>query len=514
MKTKFFKILAPIVALGLLIGALVGVSASANEAAPAADTTPEIISMNVEYGSELYLYFAVDAKTVSGAPSLEILDGEGNVIEAVTDYTTATIWGGTQVYVLKAPGTAPKDINVKVNVRAADGDAKGAVKSVCIEDYFYAKLYKEGYALKTEADSADYTRRNLYFQLLKYANAAQDLFCTGDYEVIGAPALAVEGAEGLSSGKYAGTSDVIALNAANKEGFSYWKVVEFTPFGKVVGTRLLGDGYEVCFAGNSIGITPVYNAESMDGVEAWDAGLVHFNTMPGASIYETTSAWESAYNNNNSLIGTNTWNIVTLEDGNRVLKIDKDCQGKFADGSSKVYTCGVNNRIMVTEKQDGANVAVFETQILFDKLTATSGIQIHFYAGTDTAELQPLRFYLPVSGVAKGAVIKYQDYNAGGADKNHPMYDQAMPGAVVGSWFTLRIEYRTVEKDGKVVAETKTYINGTLVATSNNMYGTQYTSGSVAVPAASAITKVTFAFNNDFLGDMYVDDCGLKLVKE
>ena len=513
MKTKFIKILAPIVALGLLIGALVGVSASANEAAPAADTTPEIISMNVEYGSELYLYFAVDAKTVSGTPSLEILDGEGNVIETVTDYTTATIWGGTQVYVLKAPGTAPKDINVNLNVRAADGDAKGAVKSVCVEDYFYAKLYKEGYAMKTEADGKEYTRRNLYFRLLKYAKAAQDVFCTGEYEAIGAPGLIVEGAEGLSSGKYVGTSEVVALNATNKADFSYWKVEEFTPFGKVIGTRLLADGYEIIL-NNSARITPVYGAASMEGVAAWDAGLIHFNTMPNASICETTSSWETVYNKNNSLIGTNSWNIVTLEDDNRVLKIDKDCAGKFADGSAKDYNCGINNRIMVTEKQDGANVAIFETKILFDKLTATSGIQIHFYAGTDTADLQPVRFYLPVSGTANGAPIKYQDYNAGGADKNHPMYDQAMPGAVVGSWFTLRIEYRTVEKDGKIVAETQTFINGNRVAISNNMYGTKYTSGSVATPAASAITKVTFAFNNDFVGDIYLDDCGLKLVKE
>ena len=512
MKTKFFKILAPIVALGLLIGALVGINASAEEASEV--TKPEIISMNVEYGSELYLYYAVDAKTVSGTPSLEILDGEGNVIGVVTEYSEATIWGGTAVYVFKTPGTAPKNINVMQNVRAADGDVKGDVKSACIEDYFYAKLYKEGYATKTEADGADYTRRNLYFQLLKYARSAQEIFCKGEYTPVGAPGLMVNDAEGLSSGKYIGTSDVIALNAANKEGFSYWKVEEFTPFGKAVGTRLLGDGYEIIWGENSVAATPVYGAESMEGVEAWDAGLVHFNTMPSTDLFETTSSWKGEYDKNNNLIGTNSWNIVTLEDGNRVIKIDKDCAGKFTDGTSKVYTCGVNNRVMVTEKQDGANVAVFETKILFDKLTATSGIQIHFYAGTDTANLQPLRFYLPVSGTANGAVIKYQDYNAGGADSSHPMYNQAMPGAVVGSWFTLRIEYRTVEKDGKIVAETKTYINGNLVATSNNMYGTQYTSGNVATPAASAITKVTFAFNNDFLGDMYIDDCGLKLLVE
>ena len=46
-KSKFFKILAPIVSLGLLVGALVGINVQAAEVEA---STPEIISMNVEYG--------------------------------------------------------------------------------------------------------------------------------------------------------------------------------------------------------------------------------------------------------------------------------------------------------------------------------------------------------------------------------------------------------------------------------------------------------------------------------
>ena len=56
-KTNLIKIFAPVVAIALLIGALVGISAFAAE-------TPKIISMNVEYGSELYLYYAVDKASV------------------------------------------------------------------------------------------------------------------------------------------------------------------------------------------------------------------------------------------------------------------------------------------------------------------------------------------------------------------------------------------------------------------------------------------------------------------
>ena len=499
-KTKFLKILAPIVALGLLIGALVGVSASANEAAPAADTTPEIISMNVEYGSELYLYFAVDAKTVSGTPSLEILDGEGNVIETVTDYTTATIWGGTQVYVLRAPGTAPKDINVNLNVRAADGDAKGAVKSVCVEDYFYSKLYKEGYAAKTEADGADYTRRNLYFQLLKYAKAAQDVFCTGEYEAIGAPGLIVEGAEGLSAGKYVGASDVIALNATNKEGFSYWKVEEFTPFGKEIGTRLLADGYELVVT-NSAKISPVYGAASMEGVEAWDAGVVHFNTMPSYPI-STGNDPERPY-----IIGENTWWIDTLEDGNRVLHINKNCNGTLNPGyneANKTYNWGVSQVIPVTYKEDKANVAIFEAKICYTNLTASAEAEISIRGTSTSKENVPVKYYLNASRT-NGTQFTFKPQTNGAGEAA-----QAMTGAKVGTWFTLRIEYRTTD-DG---IEHKLFIDDALVYTGTNIYGTNINSGKTAIPLASEINSVSFLVNNSVMGDIYFDDVSLKLIVE
>lgn len=500
-KTKFLKILAPIVALGLLIGALVGVSASANEADPAT-VTPEIISMNVEYGSELYLYYAVDKSTVSGTPSLEVLsDKDGSSVEyVVTEYTEEKV-NGKDSYIFKTAGVAASDVNKVQFVRAADGDVKGAIREASVEMYLYAKLYKEGFAMKTAADGDDFVRRNLYFQLLNYAKFAQELFYYGtDYEAIGAPGIIVSGAEGLASGKYAGASDVLTLKASNKDGFSYFKVEEFTPFGEAIGTRLLADGFEYILD-NSAKISAVYNAESMDGVEAWDSGVIHFNEMPSYAI-STGNDPERPY-----VIGENTWGIAELEDGNRVLHIHKNCNGSLNPGyndNNKTYNWGVSQVIPVTEKEENANVAIFEAKICYTNLTASAEAEISIRGSSTSKENVPVKYYLNANK-ANGSQFSFKPQTNGAGETA-----QTMTGAKVGTWFTFRIEYRTTEEG----LNHKLYINDSLVYDGTNIYGTNIVSGKTAIPLASEISSVSFLVNNSVMGDVYFDDVSLKLIAE
>jgi hypothetical protein len=104
-KTNLIKIFAPVVAIALLIGALVGISASA------AETTPAIVSKNVEYGSELYLYYAVDKATVEGTPKLEVVTADGTqVLKTVTAYDEENV-NGTDCYIFKTAGIAPGQLN-------------------------------------------------------------------------------------------------------------------------------------------------------------------------------------------------------------------------------------------------------------------------------------------------------------------------------------------------------------------------------------------------------------------
>ena len=502
-KTKFLKVLAPIVALGLLIGALVGVSASANETAPASDVTPEIISMNVEYGSELYLYYAVDKATVTEAPVLEVLDAEGKVIATVADYSEATIWGGTAVYVFKAPGIAPKDIGIMQNVRVVSGEAVSAVKSASIEGYLYAKLYKEGYIAKADDAGKDYTRRNLYLQLLKYARAAQEIFSAPGFVPVGGAGLCIEGAEGLVSGKYTGDAEYLALNAANKEGFSYWDVQLVDAKGKVVDTMLVADGYEVYLGGNSLIASPVYDVEAPEGVLPWDKAVHYFNYLPASGYtISTGNEAEAAY-----VKGENTWGIKTLEDGNKVLHIHKNCNGSLNPGyndANKTYNWGVSSVIGVTEKQENANVAIFEAKICYLNLSASAEAEISIRSTSTDKKNVPVKYYINASRSAGSQFVVKPQTN--GASES----DVTLTGAKVGSWFTLRIEYRTTEEG----LEHKLFINDSLVYTGTNIYGTNIVSGSTAIPKASDLVSVAFLVNNSVMGDVYFDDVSFKLLCE
>lgn len=515
-KSKFFKILAPIVALGLLIGALVGITAQA-------DTNgPEIAAMNVEYGSELFLYYAVPAESFSSTPKLEIVANAdaSAVLETVTDYEEVSVHG-TSCYVFKTKGVAPGQINKSEFVRAVDGENAGPVVEYSVEQYLYTRLYKNGVAAATEGKAL--VQRSLYYQLLKYGATAQSVFYAEDTDKIGENGVYASGVASNINGVYA-FGNYVTLTPNATEGFSYWKVEEYTTFGKYVGEKLLGAGYEYVIGNKSAVITPVYNAASTEGVEEWDAGTIHFNAMPGTGKFTIASSFESDKKNAAELdvslgggviVGENTWEIETLPDGNNVLHVSKMCNARNESGTILKYqksdgsittcsNCGVSTTTYVTGSVADANVAVYEAKILLDNVLYQNGIQIAIYAGSTRTHF----IYMPFSGIADGTDIKWQDRNGGAYETTNPLYSKAT-GAVLGEWFTLRLEYRVVDVDGVATPELKAFINGELKTTS--LYCDQKNG---AYPAISSISKVTLALNNDYKGDIYYDDFGLNLIKE
>ena len=515
MKTKFFKIFAPIVALGLLVGALVGISASANEAAPAADVTPEIISMNVEYGSELYLYYAVDKSTVSGTPSIEVLsDKDGSSVEyVVTEYTEEKV-NGKDSYIFKTAGVAAADVNKVQFVRAADGELKGAIREASVEMYLYAKLYKEGFAMKTAANGDDFVRRNLYFQLLKYAKYAQELFYYGtDYEAIGAPGFIVEGVDGLVTGKYTDGELFITLTPTNKDGFSYFVVEEFTPYGEVVGTRRLSDGYEYV-PYNSAKISAVYNAESADGVEIWDSSVDHFNYI-NKSINEVSSGWSSNKSKyeaaGKTLIGENKWSIVN-EGDNNVLFIDKKCGGMVSyekDGQIVTemteWNAGVYMSSKPTEVQANATVAVFEFDVKMTNLGYNDAVVLYI---KNSNSKNVVGGYIKASGVNDGSKFTVYGYkNVDGADTGSKL--GSTNSAKLGDWFHVRVEYRVTATDeaGNVTGINVTWKYGDAEFS--------YTEAMVAgMCKVNDLSYVSFGWNARNVGDYYIDNVSFKLLAE
>ncbi|MBQ2877243.1 MAG: hypothetical protein IJE25_09555 [Clostridia bacterium] len=490
-KSKFLKILAPIVALGLLIGAFFTVSASATTDEGAADAkAPEIISMNVEYGSELYLYYAVDKGDAEGTPKLQVLsDAEGTEIEyTVTYYTTETVHG-KECYVFKTNGVAPKELNKAQYVRAVVGEEASEIKAASVELYLNTRLYKNGFAAKTAADGEDYTRRNLYYQLLKYGNSAQKLLVEGDFEAIGKPGLYfAEGSSELNGSYTAG--NYVALKAAAFEGktFSYWKVEEYSVFGEAIGTKLLGDGYEYVL-GRSAVITPVYDAEDTSEVELWDENVIHFNYLPSQLEYGTT-----------------------LTDGTREITSDPEDESNSAlklipAGKTYAITYNVNNATI----PENANVAVAEFRLWYDGYRSGANsytAEIYFGEKNSTGKSGHASFiYLTGTQV--------QAYKATSSSAHSAAVKSSSSALTFREWLDIRIEYRAIEADGTVTPQWMVYINDDLVITYNGMYGTNYQDGTKAIPAATNLNRFQFNLSSSIVsGSVYLDDLSVYYLAE
>ena len=445
---KFFKILAPIVALGLLIGALVGINV---QAAEGGTTTPEIISMNVEYGSELYLYYAVDKASVEGKPSLEVLDAEGNVIDTVTYYTEETV-NGVPCYIFRTAGVAPGQLNKAEYVRAAAGDVKGDTVKYSVEDYLYTRLYKNGFVAKTEADGDDYVRRNLYFQLLAYGKSAQTAFYPDAEDKIGNPGIAIKG-NAAASGEYA-KGDCIVLSAPAIEGFDYWSVTELTPFGEVIGTRKLGAGYEY-LAGNSAMIIPVTDDDAAEGVEAWDSSVITCNVENSKLSYYV----------NKSTVETR----VDAETGNKYVYINK----AGGTGTTSFYL----------EPTGGDAATATQAVIKFDMyVLSKTKIDTQYYFWTKASESFK---YSPFLG--------YKASNTMDA----------------GKWYTIEIVYTPISFEkteanpkGEFIVEV--FVNGNVTALET--FTTFYGASGTLIPKMDEIRKFVFSFNNNCAGEFIIDN--------
>ena len=190
MKNTFTKIALLVLSLALL--ACVPFAVSAEETS----NEVEILAKNVIYNDYIQLAFAVDV-TLDEAESVTVVykwGEDGDVKKAVLLDTTdpANVYKETNP-VFAIEGVPAKELAATVYVAAYTGDALAEDAewlSYSAAEYFYAKLYKDGFVNMTEADGEDYNRKCLYqtqLELGKYAqlvlNYNEDKLAT-DYSYI------------------------------------------------------------------------------------------------------------------------------------------------------------------------------------------------------------------------------------------------------------------------------------------------------------------------------------------
>ena len=94
---RIYSALATALFVAAIALSLIGFSAFA---ATESDPTPTVMSKNVSYGSELYLYYAVPASSIpeGETPSLGVYSSNGTTLKyTVTEYSVETVWGRSPI---------------------------------------------------------------------------------------------------------------------------------------------------------------------------------------------------------------------------------------------------------------------------------------------------------------------------------------------------------------------------------------------------------------------------------
>ena len=146
------RILTLILALAVIVGAIVCVSAMAE------DNAPKLGEANLVYSSDLMIAFTIEGGA-DGEYGLAMVDAESNVIYA--DYTAEELGGK---YFYTSYGIAMKDYDTVY--RFAVVDAEGKIVSEITE--YSVKAYAEA---KLADESITTEQKDLYNKLLNYGAA-------------------------------------------------------------------------------------------------------------------------------------------------------------------------------------------------------------------------------------------------------------------------------------------------------------------------------------------------------
>ena len=475
-KSKLSKILVPVLALALLIGAMVGVTASANE-----NTTPEIASMNVAYSSQLYLYYAVPVidDNADGINDNVVLNVYADAECAKLLYSangkveTIAALGGGQYYVYITSGVAAKELNTPEYVQAVNTEtgAKSAVVEYSVEKYLYTKLYNEGYALMTEEDGEEFIRRTLYYDLLKYGSTAQQLFTPN-------------AADKIADGNYIGTKDGIVesgfYNAGAKVSLKStnvdiigWNYAQFTAAGELIESAYAANGSVVTLSGQ-ISAIPVYNPVAGAKPSYIDFTAANYSDYFYPVLYDGT--------------------VGEVQDGKVVL------QNTSSQTPVAVFKPTVKNA--------DANIVIFEADITITG-TTTANNNIYIYTGPSGGYANN-QYHMWILDGTKGGKFGFMSeyyYNgaasAYGSSKRETVTVNTDSSSTVGEKMTLRIEFF---EGAAGQALTRVLVDGVLIHETNVLYGNLYNYDKTAVADASNFNEFRINYNKASVGTMTIEN--------
>ncbi|MBQ2877248.1 MAG: hypothetical protein IJE25_09580 [Clostridia bacterium] len=233
---------------------------------------PRIIAKNIAYSSELYTCYAVPCEGVASGASVElqVLKENGDLKATISDYSIESVHG-IPCYVFRGKGTSPRNIGVTEYVRAVCSDGgKSEVVEYSVLEYLCEKLTKEAYLNRTPDEGKEYTRRELYLQLLKYSTSAEALLGSASEKLLSETCfIGAVGGEGLGF-KNTGDTAYLTYDTSYEplyREFVRWEVTTYDLRGNLIDSFTAENGASITASG-FVCATPVYTTTVPDGVTA------------------------------------------------------------------------------------------------------------------------------------------------------------------------------------------------------------------------------------------------------
>ena len=509
-KSKIIKLLVSALSLCLIIGAMVGITAMAEETEP---TNPEIVSYNVSYSDELYLFYAVKATLAEGENIyLQICDENGNALEdgtdmdivnpdkpanlsKITDWEIKTIYG-EDYYVFVTNGVSAKDINkveyVKAVITGGEADRESEIVEYSVLNYLYQRLYKDGVAGATEKE--DLLRKDLYQSLVAYGAAAQELLFPeeGITEFDSIRDTKYYFIEGNSYIHYEDFDVVYPRHdetiTDDGEVFYGWNVFAYAADGSVIsdGSAVYADAARVNVAGaKGVYAKPVFAAADAEvnvvAGEAGPEGVVDFNSEYSDLIHVTSAA-------------SVTSSIENSINGDGYLSLNK-----VTDSS------GAPSTLNVTYTEVDANVAELSMKLYVGLGSNTNPFEIAlYYNNTKTWWF----YFNAATASSYSNITAYAKEDGKNVGKS---FNLSTP-IEMNEWVDIKfvcvngaygVAGNILDSKGPYV---EVYVNGVLSTIIDRSYN--------AAETPSAFTYATLNLNGSAAGTMLLDDIFVGLVKK
>jgi len=487
---KKTRIISLILALSMIFGALSVLPVSAEES-EAPSVGVEILAQNVVYGEKVQIAYAVNVPLANAADvtvEYYLEDAPDKVYKAELLDTSVSdnVYKGTNP-VFATLGFHADNFTDVVYATAYIGDKapeNAVYKKYSVAEYFYARLYKDGFIDKAAEETNDGDRANLYLSMIDYGKYAQKVLVNNkggnetlitDYCYLFAADETVT-INGAKSGLFKPDTTVTFATSANVS--AYILTDNSGAESEVSKTYTTAAGY-IAKVTPDLGTAPVVTDFETDGLTTPTGDYI--SNRVGSTVVTDYTAQDSAVSN---------FSLADDPTGasNKVLKV------------TKVMGAGnISTDVYASNKNQEGNCVTFEMKMYSNKVQYDKTYIYFTYSSSDEATTGTktgfgLHFYQ-----ANGSEFRLQANNSNSTGVVTISSNLEAGSLPFKSWFTVKVEYYRDSHNAKVWVNDECIVDGKC---------------SNGFNAYDVFERVTITHDDERAGIDYFDDISVTLTNK